>query len=140
MMIIMLKMSLSACPVTVYHKTFFLIFQIVILNLVHTFSFLSFLASLTKSFSSTPTGEPTKATILILWFFPRRCLSAKWAILIPGIRFRSPLGWTPVSLAKIFPESVVSVVRTSRPPRVSKPTLDSGLDRSFDWVINPTAS
>ena len=77
---------------------------------------------------------------LVLWFLPWRCLRARWAILMPGIRRSFPFGWTAWSLAKIFPVSVVKVVRTSSPPRVRSPTFDSGLERSLDWVTRPTAS
>merc|ERR1719385_650603 len=54
-----------------------------------TFSFFSFLASLIISFSSASMGDPTKATILVLWFLPCLCLRARWAILIPEINLIS---------------------------------------------------
>ena len=108
-----------------------------------TFSFFNFLANLTISFSSASMGEPTKATILVLWFFPCLCFSAKWAILMPEINLMSPVGatWfnhyqllekrskkTWCNFAKIFPVSVVRVTRTARSARVIKATLDSGFD------------
>lgn len=51
-----------------------------------TFSFLSFLATLIASLSSTSMGLPTKATILILWFLLWRCFRASWKRRVKTVR------------------------------------------------------
>mmetsp|Transcript_4914 Transcript_4914/g.12374 ORF Transcript_4914/g.12374 Transcript_4914/m.12374 type:complete len:438 (+) Transcript_4914:109-1422(+) len=108
-----------------------------------TLFFFSFLATFTRAFSSSTSGEPMKATMRCRWFLFCRCLSASCAICTPWMRETWPSALISCMQDRTRPKSGVGVARTFgplKPARESTPTVFSGLDPVFAPARRFTAS
>lgn len=74
--------------------------------------FLSFFPSLTRAFSSSLMGLPTKRTMRCFWFLFWRCFSASCATWMPLEKWPSPSMRTVCRFVRILPTSDVSVTCT----------------------------
>mmetsp|Transcript_7593 Transcript_7593/g.26102 ORF Transcript_7593/g.26102 Transcript_7593/m.26102 type:complete len:296 (+) Transcript_7593:392-1279(+) len=110
---------------------------------IETLFFFSFLATLTRAFSSSARGEPMKATMRCLWFLFCRCFRASWAIWTPWTSETLPSGLISRMQWRTRPKSGVGVARTLgplTPARERTPTVFSGFEPVFAPASRFTAS